>query len=117
MLHHILDIASHLHDLEHDNNLSNVVVPMESKFLKYYKATPMLYAFALVQGPRDKLRGLHNIIELLVQCNNMSYTTYSIEVKTKLYKLYNKYVSKFGATWLIRESSHGTIFGGTRQIC
>jgi hypothetical protein len=35
VLHHILEVASHLHDYEHDSNLSDVVVPMKSKFLKY----------------------------------------------------------------------------------
>ena len=35
ILHHILEIAGHLHDYEHDNNLAVVVVPMKAKFLKY----------------------------------------------------------------------------------
>ena len=34
ILHHILEIAGHMHDYEHDNNLV-VVVPMKAKFLKY----------------------------------------------------------------------------------
>ena len=35
VLHHILEIASHLHDYEHDSNLSAIVMPMKAKFLKY----------------------------------------------------------------------------------
>ena len=35
VLHHILEIASHLHDYEYDGNLSAVVMPMKAKFLKY----------------------------------------------------------------------------------
>jgi hypothetical protein len=34
VLHHILEIASHLYDYEHDNNLSDVVVLTKTKFLK-----------------------------------------------------------------------------------
>ena len=58
ILHHILEIAGHLHDYEHDNNLDGVVVPMKAKFLKYYKSIPLLYSFAFVLDPRAKLRGL-----------------------------------------------------------
>lgn len=37
VLHHILEIASHLHEYEHDNYLSSAVAPMKTKFLKYWK--------------------------------------------------------------------------------
>jgi len=43
------------------------------------------------------MRGLHNVLELLGQCNNMSYNTYFAEVKTELHNLYDKYESKFDA--------------------
>ena len=66
VLHHILEIACHLHDYEHDSNLSVVVMPMKAKFLKYWKSIPLLYAFAIVLDPRAKMRGLHNVLELLV---------------------------------------------------
>ena len=64
--HHILEISSHLHDYEHDSNLSDVVMPMKGKFLKYWKSIPLLYAFAFVLDPRAKMRCLHNVLELLL---------------------------------------------------
>jgi len=35
ILHHILEIAFHLHAAERDPNLRNIVTPMKLKFLKY----------------------------------------------------------------------------------
>jgi hypothetical protein len=35
ILHHILEIASHLHACKRDQNLRAVVAPMKLKFLKY----------------------------------------------------------------------------------
>ena len=65
--------------------------------------------------------GLHNVLELLAQCNNMSYNANFAEVKTKLHNLYDKYESKFGAartthpSGLIgkRKQAWGKIFGGS----
>jgi hypothetical protein len=37
ILHHILDIASHLHAQETDPLLMNIVTPMKLKFLKYWQ--------------------------------------------------------------------------------
>ena len=36
ILQHILEIASHLHDAERDQNLRQIVYPMKLKFLKYW---------------------------------------------------------------------------------
>ena len=69
------------------------------------------------------MRGLHNVLELLAQCNNMSYNTYFAEVKTKLHNLYDKYESKFGVARPARtihpsgltgkrKQAWGKIFGG-----
>ena len=55
VLHHILEIASHLHDYEHDHNLDVVVVPIKAKFLKYWKHIPLLYSFAFILDPRLNL--------------------------------------------------------------
>jgi len=52
VLHHILEIASNLHDFEHDDNLVVVVVPMKTKFLKYWKTIPLLCSFAFVLDPK-----------------------------------------------------------------
>jgi hypothetical protein len=35
ILHHLLDIAAHLHKSEKDQNLIAIVYPMKLKFLKY----------------------------------------------------------------------------------
>jgi hypothetical protein len=80
ILHHIMEIASHLHDYEHDSNLRNVV-PMKNKFLKYWKYVPLLYAFAFVLDPRAKMRGLWNARELLGQSNNHSYVPYFVRFR------------------------------------
>ena len=128
VLHHILEIASHLHDYEHDSNLCNVVAPMKAKFLKYWKHVPLLYAFAFVLDPRAKMRGLQNVLDLLAQSNNMSYIDYLAEVKFELHKLYDKYESKFGAARPARtthpsgltgkrKQAWGKIFGGSGASC
>jgi len=67
------------------------------------------------------MRGLHNVLELLAQCNNISYNAYFAEVKTELYNLYDKYESKFGAASTThpsgltgkREQAWGKNFGGS----
>jgi hypothetical protein len=115
ILHHILKIASHLHDYEHDSNLRNVVVPMKNKFLKYWKYVPLLYAFAFVLDPRAKMRGLWNALELLGQSNNHSYVPYFGEVQTELYKLFNKYESKFGAVRPPRTTHPSAVTGKKKQ--
>jgi hypothetical protein len=35
VLHHVMDIATHLHAAERDVNLRNFVYPIQLKFLKY----------------------------------------------------------------------------------
>jgi hypothetical protein len=123
VIHHILEFASHLHEHEHDTNLSAAVVPMKAKFMKYWKSIPMLYSFAFVLDPRAKMRGLYNVLELLSQSNNYNYSTYFADVKTELYKLYGKYETKFGAARPSRTTHQsgmtgkrkhawGKIFGG-----
>jgi len=114
VLHHILEIASHLHDYEHDHNLVAVVVPMKSKFLKYWKNIPLLYSFAFILDPRAKMRGLQNVLDLLAQCNNMSYTSYFAEIKSELHKLYDRYESKFGAARPAR-TNHPSGLTGKRK--
>jgi hypothetical protein len=73
MLHHIIEIASHLSNYENDILLRDIVVPMKSKFLKYWKNIPILYSFAFVLDPRAKLRSFNSdlllvCVELLCTC-------------------------------------------------
>jgi hypothetical protein len=46
MLHHLIDIASHLNQYETDPLLRTTILPMKDKFSKYWKNIPMLYSFA-----------------------------------------------------------------------
>jgi len=115
VLHHILEIASHLHEFEHDNTLAAVVVPMKNKFLKYWKNIPLLYSFAFILDPRAKLKGLGNVLDLLALSNNMSYIDYFAKVKSELHKLYDKYESKFGAARPARTTHPSGLTGKRKQ--
>ena len=48
MVHHILEIATHMKAYKSDLQLCDVVVAMKSKYLKYWKEIPMLYAFVFI---------------------------------------------------------------------
>ncbi|CAO2148769.1 unnamed protein product [Urochloa humidicola] len=113
MLHHILDIASHLHARETDPLLMSIVTPMKLKFLKYWQNIPLLYSFAFILDPRAKIRSLHNALQLLGQTIGVDYGSYFNEVRTDLYKLYNKYETKFGAVRTVRPNTN--ISGGGKK--
>ena len=93
----MLEIASHLYASEKNQNLIAVVYPMKLKFLKYWQHIPLLYSFAFILDPRAKMRGLFRVLELLKESTGCDYTSYYADVKTKIYKLFNKYERKFGA--------------------
>ena len=97
VLHHILEIASHLHACEKDHNLRAIVLPMKLKFLKYWQDIPLLYSYAFILDPRAKMRGFFNVLQLLGEYTGFEYNSYYADVKTELYKLFNKYENKFGA--------------------
>jgi hypothetical protein len=65
ILHHLLEIVSHLYEGEKNQNLIAIVYPMKLKYLKYWKDIPMLYSFAFILGPRGKMRGLFNVLHIL----------------------------------------------------
>ncbi|XP_022680970.1 zinc finger BED domain-containing protein DAYSLEEPER-like [Setaria italica] len=105
MLHHIIEIAGHLHGQDSDPLLRNIAVPMKLKFLK------------------AKVRGFHNVLQLLSQTVGVDYSSYFTEVRTQLHKLFNKYENKFGAVRSQRpaqpsaatgkkRTTWGKIFGG-----
>jgi hypothetical protein len=50
ILHNILDIVQHLNQYENDALLRQAVAPMKSKFLKYWRDIPMLYAFFCIRS-------------------------------------------------------------------
>ncbi|KAG8072717.1 hypothetical protein GUJ93_ZPchr0006g42464 [Zizania palustris] len=97
ILHHILDFAGHLRKYENDDLLREIVVPMKSKYLKYWKNIPMLYAFAFIMDPRAKMRGFTKALSLLSQLVGTDYSSYLSEVRSNLTNLFNKYYSKFGS--------------------
>jgi hypothetical protein len=110
MLHHILNIAGHLHAQETDPLLMNIVAPMKLKFLKYWQNIPLLYSFAFILDPRAKMRGFHNVLELFSQTIGTDYSSYFSEVRTELYKLYNKNENRFG---VVRSQRHSQAGGST----
>jgi hypothetical protein len=65
VLHHVLEIASHLNNYENDTDLRDVVVPMKDKFLQYWCDIPMLYIFAFILDPRAKMNDFSNVLRLL----------------------------------------------------
>jgi hypothetical protein len=97
MLHYILEIAGHLHSKDTDPLLTGVLVPMRLKFLKYWQNIPLLNFFAFILNPRTKIRGFHNVLQLLSQTIGVDYSSYFTSVMNELYKLYNNYENKFGA--------------------
>jgi hypothetical protein len=56
-----------------------------------------LYSFAFILDPRAKMRGFHNVLQILSQTIGFDYSKCYNEVRTELYKLYNKYETKFGS--------------------
>ena len=71
---------------------------MKLKFLKYWQHIPLLYSFAFILSPRAKMRGLFNVLQLLKETSSCEYSSYYADVKNEIYKLFNKYERKFGAT-------------------
>jgi tRNA uridine 5-carbamoylmethylation protein Kti12 len=77
---------------------------MKLKFLKYWQNIPLLYSYAFVLDPRAKMRGFQNVLQILSQTIGCDYSNYYNEVRSELYKLYNKYENKFGAVRSQRNS-------------
>ena len=70
---------------------------MKLKFLKYCQDIHLLYLFAFILGPTAKMRDLFNVLQLLKEYTDCDYSSYYADVRTKFYKLFNKYERKFGA--------------------
>jgi hypothetical protein len=98
MLHHIIEIASHMNNYENDDLLRDIVVPMKSKFLKYWKRIPILYSFAFVLDPRAKMRGFSSALQFLSNITAFDYSEYYTNVRSQLSNIFAKYESKFGGT-------------------
>jgi hypothetical protein len=100
MLHHILKIARHLTAFENDRLLRDAVVPMKTKFLKYWTNIPMLYCFAFVLDPRAKMRGFNKLLVKLSGLTGTDYSRYPTSICSKITKIFQIYEMKFGAALL-----------------
>jgi hypothetical protein len=88
---------------------------MKLKFLKYWKDIPLLYLFAFVLDPRAKMRGLFNVMQILKENIGVDYSSYYANVKTEIYKLFNKYKRKFGAARSQRPAQSAMASGKKKQ--
>jgi hypothetical protein len=95
MMHVIIEIADHLNQFKNDSLLRDVIVPMKTKFLKYWLNIPLLYSFAFILDPRAKLTGFNSALQVLSELLNHDYCTCYIEVKSELGNMFAKYESKF----------------------
>jgi hypothetical protein len=68
---------------------------MESKFLKYWRDIPILYAFAFILDPRAKMRGFHKLLLRLSSLTGTDYSTSPSTIRIKLSKMYKIYETKF----------------------
>ena len=100
---------------------------MKPKFLKYWQDISLLYSYAFILDPRAKMRGFHRVLQLLAESTSTQYNSYYVDVKTELYKLFNKYERKFDAgrsQRVTQPSNHigkrkqawGRIFGGAGVV-
>jgi hypothetical protein len=104
LMHVIIEIADHLNQFENDNLLRDVIVPMKSKFLKYWLNIALLYSFAFILDHRAKVTSFNSALQVLSELLNHDYSTYYNEVRTELANLFTKYDSKFGSLRLIKPS-------------
>ena len=74
----------------------SIVYPMKLQLLKYWHDIPLVYSFAFILDPRVKMRGLFNVLQLLKEYTGCDYSSYYADVRTEIYKLFNKYERKFG---------------------
>jgi hypothetical protein len=55
------------------------------------------------------------VLELLAESTRANYSSYYVDVKTELYKLFNKYETKFYATWSQRVAKPSAHSGKKKQ--
>jgi hypothetical protein len=115
MMHIIIEIVDYLNQFENDDKLREVVIPMKSKFIKYWGNIPLLYSYALILDPRDKLNGFTKSIQFMSGTLSKDYSTYYQHVKTKLTNLFYWYDSKFGGVRLQRPPQINN--GAGKNVC
>ena len=122
-MHTILRIATQLNMYENDLVLRDDVVSMKSKYLKYWREIPYLYAFAVLLDPRAKIGAFGTVLDLLSDATGLDYTNYFAEVRSRLYEVYQRYENRFrgvrsqrppvAPTSSGKTSMWGTIFGAS----
>jgi hypothetical protein len=100
MLHHILKIGRHLNAFESDHLLREAIIPMKTKYLKYWRKIPILYAFAFILDPRAKMRGFHKLLLRLASLTGTDYSRFPQSIRAKLTKTFQLYECKYGDTLL-----------------
>jgi len=123
IVHHILEIATQMKTYENDEVLRPAVVAMKSKYLKYWREIPVLYAFAFILDPRAKLSGFGNVLGLISDAVGVDYSAYFTNIRDKLTEVYGKYDQKFAGVRCQRpppapttgkkKQTWGKIFGGS----
>jgi hypothetical protein len=88
---------------------------MKLKYLKYWKEIPLLYSIAFILDPRGKMRGLFNVLQIMQLKIDHDYTAYYVDVKTEIYKLFNKYEEKFGSARTQRRATQPAGNTGKRK--
>ena len=81
-----------------------LLFPMQTKFLKYWRDIPLLYSFAFILDPRAKLRGFNRVLSILAGVTHHDYSGYLTLVRAQLTEVFNKYEAKFGAVPSVRPS-------------
>jgi hypothetical protein len=76
MVHVIIEIVDYLNQFENASLLRDVIVPMKSKFLKYWLNIPLLYSFAFILDPRAKLIGFNSVVQIISELLNHDYSIY-----------------------------------------
>jgi hypothetical protein len=115
MLHHLIDIASHLNQYENDHLLRHTILPMKAKFVKYWKIIPMLYSFAFVLDPRAKLRGFHKALSIISNLTDNDYANYYDSIRSELTTIFTKYDLMFGGQVSHQKQVHVAGFGKKRK--
>jgi hypothetical protein len=76
MMHGIIEIIDHLNQFENNDRLIEIVVPMKSKFIKYWGNIPFLYYYAFILDLRAKLNGFTIAIQILSGILNRDYSAH-----------------------------------------
>ena len=75
-MHSILQIAAQSKIYKKGSILRDAIVAMKSKYLKYGREMPFLYAFAFILYPRCKIEAFANVLNPLSDVTWLDYSNY-----------------------------------------